>query len=199
MVCRVGELVQEIGQGDTTMHHRIMFRWDYYFDLSLHGDELAIRTRLAQPDKLGRIEKKPDFELAVRVLAEDPPLASGFVIRRGYTLQLPVDGERVEHDSRYRDDVNYCYFLKTVHEIEKGTQQPPWMDPSDPFWRRRLGQELMDRGRLPSAYGSVHGEALMHRDEPTPSGPLPHPETNDSLKGPRRGVRKPPGRGRKRE
>ena len=86
--------------------------------------------------------------------SQSPPRISplpGFAVRRSQTLQVPLNNERVEYDAQYRADVNLCYLTRRYHggplEIDKLTLNPV-ARPSDPYWRHRLTQELIKRGRI---------------------------------------------------
>ena len=142
---------QPLASGDTTLHARPGWtghRHDEYLDLSLRGDVLVIRTRLAQPDTEGRLWPKRANELDITVVAEEMQ-PSGFVVRREAALTIFFRTERTDLDQRYKDDVDLCYFLRTLSGVDKLPQQPPWRDPSDPLWREKLREELVEIGRLP--------------------------------------------------
>jgi hypothetical protein len=136
-----------LSEGDTALHARY-YRFDEYLDLSLHDDLLLVRTRLAQPDANGRLWPKRQRELQVTVVAEEVQ-PSGFVLQREASLFVPLNTERTELEQRYKDDVNLCYFLRNLRGIDKLTDQPPWIDPSDPMSLVRMREELIELGRLP--------------------------------------------------
>jgi hypothetical protein len=137
-----------LSEGDTTLHVRLWGRFDEYLDLSLHDDLLFVRTRLVEPDSNGHIRPKRMNELQVTVVAEEVQ-SSGFVLERKAGLFVPLRTERTDLEQRYKDDVNFCYFLRSLRGVDKLTNQPPWFDPSDPLSVTRLWEELIVRGRLP--------------------------------------------------
>lgn len=137
-----------LGEGDTTLHARIWGRFDEYLDLSLREDLLLVRTRLMEPDKNGRIWPKRMNDLLVTVVAEEVQ-PSGFVLQRRADLSVPLRTERTELEQRYKDDVDLCYFLRNARGVDKWTDQPPWLDPSDPLSIIRLWEGLIERGSLP--------------------------------------------------
>jgi hypothetical protein len=139
-----------LNQGDTTFEYRSFFHRGVteYLDVSLHGDVLVMRSRLTTPDANGRLWHKVANEVDISITVEEPQ-SSGFVIQRRADLTVWLATERTDLDDQYKHDVDFCYFLRTFRGIDKGKNQPPWLDPSDPLWRLKLGEELVELGRLP--------------------------------------------------
>jgi hypothetical protein len=137
-----------LAAGDTTLHAGITGHPAEDLDLSLRDDLLSVRTRLAQPDRYGHIQAKRVNRLEVMVGVEEVQ-PSGFLLRRSASLSVRLGTERTDLELRYRDDVNLCYFLRNLRGIDKLTDQPPWLDPSDPLSLIRLREDLVERGRLP--------------------------------------------------
>lgn len=149
-----------ISQGDTTFEFRSMFHKSApeYLDVSLHGDVLVMRSRLAVPDVNGKLWRKVSNEVDISVTVEQTQ-PSGFMLGRRADLTVWLATERTDLDDHYKQDVDFCYFLRTFRGIDKATDQPPWIDPSDPFWQRKLGDELVELGRLPKEILSELGGA----------------------------------------
>jgi hypothetical protein len=159
-----------LSQGDTTFESRSFFHRSApeYLDVSLHGDVLVMRSRLAVPDVNGKLWPKRANQVDISVAVEQAQ-PSGSVIGRRADLTVWLATERTDLDDQYKHDVDFCYFLRTFRGIDKAKDQPPWIDPSDPLWRRRLGEELVELGRLPREILSERGEArsdLAHGMEP---------------------------------
>jgi hypothetical protein len=139
-----------VSQGQTTLDTApgYLHSSAEYVDVSLRGDVLMLRTRLAMPGTDGKLHRKLRNGVTITVTAQQPR-PSGFVIRRRANLTFLFASERTDLEDRYREDVDLCYFLRTFRGIDKGTVQPPWIDPSDPLWHRKLGERLIELGRLP--------------------------------------------------
>jgi hypothetical protein len=146
-----------ISEGDVTLsiHPSYVHRErTEVLDVSLHSGTLILRSHLATPDKTGVTHAKVARSVDISVTAQLTQ-PSGFVLQRRFDLTVSLETERTDLDARYQEDVNFCYFLRTMRGIDEGTQQPPWIDPSDPMWRRNLGEELVRAGRLPSGAGEL--------------------------------------------